>query len=598
MKHYAFFFLLLSYALTLDAQTPKTIVAASIAMHGTPAYHEGFTAFDYVNPRAPKRGSLVLPATGTYDSFHRYALRGYPCAGAEYFYDSLFKMSSDELSSYYPLIAEKIEYAEDYSFIIFYIDGRAKDHGGVPITAEDVAYSFNLFYTKGVPQFRSYYAGIAATVLDTARVRFDIPVPEGEEKGDKEKMLGLCSLTVFPKRFWEDGHDFSEPLMEPPLGTGPYRVKDYMMGQSITLERVKDYWAAELPVNKGQYNFDTMRYDYYRDLTVAFEAFKAGEYDFYEESSASNWATQYTGKNFDSGRIKKEEVPHEIPQSMQGFVFNMQRPLFQDRRVRKALNYFLDFEWMNKNLFYKQYTRARSYFLNTEYAAHGLPSPKELAILEPIRAMIPPEVFTEAYTPPVTDGTGSIRPQAREAVRLLNEAGWELKAGKLINKATGEPMSFELLIYDSASERVAIPFQRNLAHYGITMRIRTVDTSQYIKRRNSYDFDMIVYGFPVVGYPSADLALLWHSAYIDSSWNRPGVSDPAVDYLIEEIIASQEDEQKLRYLGIALDRVLTWNFYVIPQWYSSSFRLAYVDKFAKPALRPKYDIGLETWWIK
>jgi microcin C transport system substrate-binding protein len=276
----------------------------------------------------------------------------------------------------------------------------------------------------------------------------------------------------------------------------------------------------------------------------------------------------------------------------------MQRPLFQDRGVRRALNYFLDFEWMNKNLFYGQYTRVRSYFQNTGFAARGLPSPEELAILEPIRSMVPPEVFTEEYNPPVTDGTGLIRPQAREAVRLLHEAGWDLKAGKLINANTGEQMSFELLIYNASDERVAIPLRRNLARYGIDMRIRIVDVSQYVNRRNSYDFDMVSHRFPAIGYPSADLAIMWHSAYIDSTWNTPGVSDPAVDYIIEEIIASQEDERKLLILGSALDRVLTWNFYGIPQWYMSAFRLAYKDKFGKPALRPTYDIGLETWWAQ
>jgi microcin C transport system substrate-binding protein len=597
MKRYVLFCLFILCGFSLQSQTKKTITAASIAMHGKPKYADGFTHFDYVNPDAPKGGSLTREATGTYDNFHRYALRGHSSVGVEFLYDTLLARSQDEIESYYPLIAEKFEYAEDYSFIIFYINPRARDQDGAPITAEDVAFSFNLFYEKGVPQFRSYYAGVVVTVLDPLRVRFDIPVLEGE-RGDKEKMLGFASSPIFPKRFWESGRDFSEPLTEPPLGTGVYRIGDYKMGQYVTLERVKDYWATDLPVNKGQYNFDTIRYDYYRDESVSFEAFKAGAYDYREETSAVNWATQYNGKHFDSGKIKKEEVSHEIARPMQAFVFNIQRPLFQDPRVRKALNYFLDFEWMNKHLFYNQYKRTRSYFQSTVYAADGLPSPEELAILEPIKRSIPPEVFAKTYNPPVMDGTGFIRNQAREALKLLNEAGWELKAGKLVSKTTGEQMRFELIIYDTSSERIAVPFQRNLRYYGIEMSIRSLDTSQFINRLRERDFDMTHGSSSAYSYPSSDLAIEWHSNYIDSTWNTPGVSDPSVDYLIESIMANQEDDQKLLYIGRALDRVLTWNFYGIPLWHSSLFRLAYIDKFGKPAIRPKYSVGLYTWWVK
>lgn len=583
-------------ALTLNAQAVVR-GATSIALRGEPKYADRFTHFDYVNPDAPKGGSLTRAYIGTFDNFHLYALRGNCADGYEYFYDSLLKSSLDEISSYYPLIAEKFDYAVDYSFITFYINPHSKDQGGRPITAEDVAFSFNTFMTKGVPQFRSYYAGITVTVLDAYTVRFDIPLPEGADKGDKEKMLGLCSLPIFPKRFWEK-KDFSEPLVEPPLGTGAYRVSDYQMGQYVVIERVKDYWAADLPVNKGQFNFDTIRYDYYRDETVSLEAFKAGEYDFRQETSAVNWATKYTGKNFDNGLIRKETIPHEIPQAMQAFTFNIQRPIFADRRVRRALNYFFDFEWMNKNLFYGQYKRTRSYFQNTEYAADGLPSPEERVVLESVRGQIPPEVFTDEYQPSVTDGSGYIRLQARSALRLLEEAGWELKGGKLLNKVHGGQLSFELLIYSPDSERIAIPFQRNLAKYGIDMHIRMVDTSQFINRLRSHDFDMIAYGSPVNAYPSADMAIVWHSAYIDSTWNIPGVSDPAVDYLIERIMENQENDSALLSLGRAVDRVLMWNFYVIPHWHISEFRLAYINKFARPAIRPKYDVGLDTWWVK
>jgi microcin C transport system substrate-binding protein len=578
--------------LSVWAQTPKTIEASAIALHGVPKYKAGFKHFDYVNPKAPKGGSLTLHSIGTYDNFNRYALRGLSPAGIEGLYDTLLVASDDEIEVYYPLIAEKVQYPDDYSSITFFINPAARAQNGAPITSDDVVFSFHTFYEKGVPQFKAYYEGVKVQALDRLRVRFTLP-----SKGDKELMLSLASLAILPKSFWSS-RDFSEPLLTPPEGTGPYRVKDYKMGQYVTYERIKNYWAATLPVNVGKMNFDTIRYDYYRDDTVAFEAFKAGEYDFREENVAMNWATQYKGPAFDSGKIVKEEVPHEIPQPMQAFVFNIQRPLFQDRRVRMAINLALDFEWMNKNLFYNQYTRTRSYFQNTPYAATGLPSPEERKILEPIGDKIPPEVFTQEYTPPITDGTGNIRSQIRSALDLFKSAGWELRGQRLINVKTGEPLVFELLIYSPSTERIALPLQKNLERMGVEMKIRMVDTTQFTNRLRSRDYDMIAQGFGTNFYPSSNLSIVWRSNYIDSTWNSAGVQDPAVDYLIDGIIAHQNDEQALLFWGRALDRVLTWNHYVIPQWYISMFRLAYANKFDKPSVRPKYAVGLDTWWIK
>jgi microcin C transport system substrate-binding protein len=545
-----------------------------------------------VNPDAPKGGAITLSAVGTYDNFHLYAMRGDICAGYEYFYDTLMVGSDDETDALYPLIAEKIEYAEDYSFIIFSINNAAKDQEGQPITAEDVAHSFSMFYEKGVPQFKIYFEGVVPTVLPGNRVRFDIP-----GGGDKEKMMSLCQTAVFPKRFWE-GRDFSAPLSVPPVGTGAYRVGDYRMGQYIILERVKDYWAADLPVNKGQYNYDTIRYDYYRDANVAFEAFKAGEFDFRAENSAVNWATQYRGKIFDSGQVIREEIPHSIPQSTQAMTFNTERPVFQDRRIRMAVNCFFDFQWMNKNLFYNSYTRTRSYFTNTDYAATGLPQGEELGILETIRDKIPPEVFAREFNPPVTDGTGFIRPRMREAMALFEEAGWELRGGKLVNKETGRQMSFELLIWNSTSERYAIPFQRNLARFGIDMRIRLVDGTQFLNRMHEGDYDLLDQGYLPMPYPDSGAAMCWHSEYIDSTYNLARVRDPALDYLVEGILANQEDGEALLHWGRALDRVLTWNHYIIPQWHISVFRLAYNKKFRRPAVMPKYSYGFQAWWVE
>ncbi|MDR2521282.1 MAG: extracellular solute-binding protein [Spirochaetaceae bacterium] len=576
--------------------------ARHLALRGEPVYKDGFTHFAYANPDAPKGGGITLYAIGTFDSFHRYALRGDCAAGHEYLYDTLMKPSDDEQDVLYPLVAESVDYAADYSYIIFNLNPAARDQDGEALTADDVVFSFQILFERGVPQFRSFYAGVSARALDARRVRFNLA-----GGGDKEKMLSIAQFTVFPRRYWQspDGsalRDFSEPLVTPPLGTGPYRVEAYGMGQFVSLARVKNYWAADLPVNKGRYNFDVIRYDYYRDTNVAFEAFKAGEYDFRMENSAAAWATGYTGKAITSGRIIKEEIPNAVAQGMQSLAFNIERPQFADRRVRLALAYFFDFEWTNKNLFYGQYERTRSYFQNTPYSARGLPSPDELAELTALRAAVPeaavPEdVFTREYNPPATDGTGAIRPQARQALELLRQAGWTLKNGTLVDSG-GRPFTFELLIYDTATERFAIPFRANLDRYGIDMRIRMVDTSQFINRLRSRDFDMISRLAPAMYYPSSDLMILWHSAYIDSTWNTSGVRDRAVDYLCEQIAAAQEDPRRLLALGHAFDRILTWNAYGIPLWHKSAFRLAYANKFGRPKTMATYSIDLDSWWVK
>ncbi len=569
----------------------ETTVAESIALHGEPKYGEGFEHFDYVNPEAPKGGTLRLHSIGTYDNFHRYAQRGLAAADSAQFYDSLMTGSEDEVDILYPLIAEKIEYPDDYSWVIFHINPDARHQDGEPITSEDVVFSFNTFFEQGVPQFKQYFSAVGdVEALDRYRVKFSL------SEGNKELIMALADNKVLPKHYWE-GRDFSEPLTEIPLGNGPYTVSDYKIGQYVVYELVDDYWAADLPVNKGRHNFAQVRYDYYRDENVAFEAFKAGEYDFQRENISKNWATLYNGPNFDAGYIKKEEIPHDIPQGMQALVFNTQRSFFSDRRVRQALGYALDFQWMNKNLFYGQYSRTRSYFQNTEYEATGLPSRREREILEPIRDQIPPEVFTEEYQPPVTDGSGNIRPQLRKALRLLRSAGWRIRNRQLVNASTGEAMEFELLLYSPSMERVAIPIQKNLEKMGVTMNIRVVDTTQFTNRLRERDFDMISGGYSANHYPSTDLKIVWHSDYMDYTYNTAGVQNPAVDYLVEGIEKHQDDEEALLYWGRALDRVLTWNFYVIPEWHISMFRVAYWNKFDRPKQRPEYSLGLDTWWV-
>ena len=450
------------FTVTLIAEAQVT-VSYMIGMRGEPKYPADFTHFEYVNPDAPKGGTLVLHSIGTYDTFHRYAQRGNAAVGSGELYDTLLVASEDEVEMYYGLIAEKVEYPADYTWIIFHLNPAARFQDGQPITADDVVFSFHKFFDEGVPQFKQYYKNVAQVeAIDPQRVKFTL------SEGNKELLISLGGLRILPKHYWQD-KDFSQPSTEVPVGSGPLTISDYKIGEYVIYKRLDDYWAKDLPVMKGQMNFDQIRYDYYRDETVAFEAFKAGEYDFRQESIAKNWATQYTGPQFDEGEIIKEEIPHEIPVGMQCLAFNVQRPFFQDRRVRMALNYALDFEWMNKNLFYDQYTRTRSFFQNTDYEAKSVPGEDELKILEPFRGKIPEEVFTREYNPPVTDGSGNIRPQLREALSLLKEAGWEIQDKKLVNLETGQPFEFELLLYSPSMERIAIPIQKNLERMGITI---------------------------------------------------------------------------------------------------------------------------------
>ncbi|MGV1720902.1 extracellular solute-binding protein [Vibrio furnissii] len=570
----------------------NVIETTSLVGFGQAKYPDNFTHFDYVNPDAPKYGKVTYGQVGTYDNFNRYASRGVAAAASGELYDSLMFSPSDEIDSYYPLIAEKVRYSDDYTWLELDINPKARFQDGVPITAHDVEFTFNKFMTEGVPQYRVYYKEIKSVkALNDKTVRIEMSEP------NRDKLFSFAQQTrVLPEHFWKD-KSLSEPLNQPPVGSGPYRVADFKPGQSITYTLDDNYWAKSLPVNVGRNNFKQVQYDYYRDDTVMLEAFKAGEFDIRQESQAKFWATSYTGVNFNNGFIKKEEIPHNAPAATQGFVFNIQRPVFSDVRVREALNYAMDFEWMNKNMFYSQYTRTRSYFQNTEYEAKGLPDKAELAVLDPVKDKIPPRVFTTEFQPPVTDGSGRIRPQMREAFKLLKEAGWELKNKVMTNVQTGEPMTFELLIYSPTSERIAIPLQKNLKLMGIDMKIRTVDTTQYIKRLRDRDFDMVSSAYSSNPFPSPNLMIVWNSHYIDSTYNTAGVTDPVIDELTLQIAQHQEDSEQLKSLGKALDRILQWNFYIIPQWYTSMYRVATWDKFERPAEMPTYDLGIDTWWI-
>ncbi|MBN2810028.1 MAG: ABC transporter substrate-binding protein [Deltaproteobacteria bacterium] len=577
----------------LSALATETVLSYGLDLYGELKYPAGFKHFDYVNPKAPKGGTLRQAAIGTFDTFNDFILKGIAAEGIGMIYDTLMAAAEDEPFSQYGLLAEKVELAVDRTFVIFHLNPRARFNDGQPVTAADVVFTFNLLLEQGQPMYKRYYADVVGVeALDSLRVKFIF-----KDGNNAELPLIVGQLVVLPQHFWQ-GKDFNQAGLDLPLGSGPYRIKSFISGKSVTYERVADYWAADLPVNKGRYNFDTLVYDYYRDATVALEAFKAGEYDFRHENVSKNWATLYNGPQFTDGRIIKKEIPHAIPQGMQGFVFNTRRALFADSRVREALIYAFDFEWSNKNLFYDQYKRSESYFSNSELAAAGPPSAAEKALLEPFRRQLPAAVFTDSYHLPQTDGLGNNRQNLRQAAALLRSAGWRIKDKKLVD-GSGRPFNFEILLTSPAFERIVLPFKKNLDRLGIETQVRVVDTAQYLNRIREFDFDMVVWTFGQSLSPGNEQRYYWHSSVADvaGSRNLAGIKDPVVDALVEEIIHAG-DRQSLVTRVRALDRVLQWGFYVIPHWHISTFRIAYWDKFAQPAQAPQYGLGLMTWWNK
>ncbi|MDH2895664.1 extracellular solute-binding protein (plasmid) [Rahnella variigena] len=575
--------------LSLSAQAEVIQDSYAFAILGEPKYVSNFTSFDYVNPAAPKGGQITLAAIGTYDNFNRFASRGNPAARSGSLYDSLFTTSSDEIGSYYPLIADSARYDSQYRWVEVDINPRARFNDNTPITASDVAFSFKKFMTEGVPQFRVVYKGVEVKAISRLTVRMVLPKP------DKDMMLGLLGLPVLPQVFWEK-HKFNEPLSTPPPGSGPYRISDYKLGQYITYSRVPDYWAANLPVNRGRYNFDTIRYDYYLDDNVALEAFKSGAFDFRMESSPKNWATQYQGGNFSKNFIVKADEENQAAQDTRWLAFNLHRPQFADRKVREAITLAFDFDWMNKALYFGAYQRVNSYFQNTEYAAKDYPNSAELAWLGPLKGQVPAEVFTSLYQPPRSDGSGNDRANLLKATALLKEAGWEVKDQVLVNSKTGKPFTFELLLPGGGNSQYVLPFQHNLQRLGIKMSIREVDNSQFVRRMRQRDYDMIPTVYPATSYPSSDLRIYWNTQYLDSTYNKSGISDPAIDKLTDDIAANQGKPDALLALGHALDRVLTWNRVMIPMWYTNHERYAYWDKFSMPAVAPSNGMELDTWW--
>ncbi len=576
----------------------QTQAAPSQAMGYTPKYPDDFDHFDYVNPNAPRGGELVLSGFGSFDSFNPYILKGMAADGlGNLMFESLMVKSLDEPFSQYGLLAEDVELAEDRLSATFRLRAEARFNDGSPVTAEDVKFSFDTLKGEhGHPQYRFYWADIErAVVVDERTVRFEFA------RVNPEIHLIAGEIPVF-SRAWVGDTPFDKLALTVPIASGPYLIDGYDLGKNITYRRNPDYWGEQLGVRRGMFNFEKVTYKYYRDFTVSLEAFKAGEFDFIHEYNSKKWARDYVGPKFADGRILKTELKHANNAGMQGFVFNLRRPLFQDKRVRRAISLALDFDWSNRKLFYGQYQRCDSYFSNSELAARGLPEGDELALLEPFRDRLPPEIFTYEWRPPATVAPSSLRANLRRAQALLREAGWVYRDGALRDEK-GEALRFEVILAQKGFERILAPFARNLEKLGIVVDYRTVDTALYKQRMDNFDFDMVVASFGQSQSPGNELMSVFHSSSAEQSGARNlfGLADPVVDALVEQVIYA-EDRKALVTATRALDRVLLHGEYLVPHWFIGSHRIAYWDRFGMPESLPLYyDAGdwvLSSWWAE
>jgi len=581
----------------LLAATPFAIQAGEPS-HGHSKYGElkygpDFKHFEYASPDAIKGGSMVRATRGSFDNLNPFILKGVAAAGSTVIYDSLTVASLDEPIAQYGLIAESIEEADDKRWVIFRLRQSARWHDGVALTAEDVVWTFDTIMEKGHPFYKSYWGAVAkAEALDSHTVKFSF-----SEGNNPELPIIIGQMNILPKHYWE-GKDFEKTTLEPPLGSGPYRFGKFEAGRSVSYELVEDYWAKDLPVKVGHDNFGKIRYDYYRDATVMLEALKSGDIDYRSENISKNWKTAYDFPAVNDGRVIKEEIDDKSTQTMQAFIMNSRRSKFSDMKVRRALGYAFDFEWMNKNIFYGAYKRTHSYFQNSEMMATGLPEGDELALLETFKGKVPDSVFTEEYSLPETDGSGNLRKQYRTAIKMLKEAGWEIKNQKLTNVASGEVMEIELLLSSPSLEKIGLAYKKNLERLGVDLKVRIVDSSQYQKRVEDFDFDMLVLGWRQSESPGNEQINYWGSETANEvgSSNYVGISDPVIDELIKLIIEAP-DRGSLVTAAKALDRVLLHNHFVIPQWFGPLYRLAYWDKFERPEVIPYKNLTLDTWWI-
>ena len=581
----------------LSALVPSARAATpqhGLALHGDLKYGPDFKHLDYVNPDAPKGGEMRLSFVGSFDSLNPFILRGIAAPGVAGIFLPLLESTLDEPFSEYGQIAESVSVAEDRKSATFRLRPVARFSDGTPVTAEDVRWSFETLKSKGQPFYRSYYAAVERVdVVDPRTLTFHF-----SDTSNAELPLIVGQLPVLPSH-WFKGKDFTQTFLTPPPGSGPYRIASVTPGSSIVYERIADWWGKDLPLNRGRFNYDRIRYDAFRDPGVQLEGFFAGQQDFRLENIAKNWATGYDVPPVQKKLIVRDEIPNALPAGMQAFIFNLRRPLFADERVREALSYAFDFEWSNKNLAFGAYKRTASYFENSELAARGLPSPAELAILEPYRAQLPAALFTEPFVPPRTDGSGNNRTNLRTADRLLTEAGWILRNGKRVNAQSGAPFTFTIMDESPAFDRWVQPFLRNLEKLGIEANFQIVDPSLYQSRLDAFDFDMTI---DVIGQslsPGNEQREYWSSkrADVKGSRNRMGLKNPVVDALVEQLVQAKDRADLVQHVR-ALDRVLLWGHYVIPQWYAGSFRIAYWDKLGKPAVQPPYGLTvLDAWWV-
>ncbi|CAM3290727.1 MULTISPECIES: extracellular solute-binding protein [Pseudomonas] len=591
--------------LTLVGSTLALLLASAVSfaapqhaltVYGEPAkYPAGFSHFDYVNPDAPKGGSLKRSAieVGRFDHVLPYIDKGIGVSQVDgWVYSPLAYRSLDEPYTVYGLVAQKMERAEDGLYLRFFLNPKARFADGTPITAEDVRYSFNLLMTQGSLRFRTLFADVKHVEVEgPGQVRFDFSSNE-----NRTLPLDVATLPVFPEHWWKSRDFANGGGYEAPLGSGPYKVSKINAGSTITFQRDPDWWGKDLPVSRGLYNFDHLSLEYFGDTEVARQVLRGGAYDFNREFSATGYSIGYNGPALDDGRLQRAHLAKQAPQPAQGYVFNMQKPMFQDRRVRQALAMLWDFEWANRQMMRNLYIRQQSYFSNSPLAATQLPDARELAILEPLRGQIPDEVFTQVFKAPTTDGSGMIRDKQLQALALLEDAGWTPKGDKLVN-AAGEPLEFTFLNVQNGLERLLLPYKRNLAQIGITLNIRRIDSSQYVNRLMTRDYDMIVTGFPVTTSPGMELYNYFgsSSAFDPGANNYIVLQNPAVDTLVTGLVRATTQAQMLSYAH-ALDRVLQWNYYWIPNYYPHGASAAWWNRFGRPAIEASNDEALESWW--
>ena len=594
MKCLLYLSLTLAVVLSPVAATAQTGPAHGLSIFGDLKYPAGFPHFDYVNPNAPKGGEIRLSFVGSFDNINPFVLKGDPVYSryAELQFDTLMAPARDEPDSLYGLVAKTVEVGPGKAWAIFTLDERARFHDGSPVTPDDIVFSFEIIKTKGHPRFRVLYRDIEkAEIISNDQVKFTFG-----KNANREMPLIAAQIPVLSMAYFTD-HPFDKSTLKTILASGPYRVVKADQGRSVVFERAANYWARDLPVNVGRYNFDRIRLDYYRDRQIDLEAFSAYAYDFREEFTSKNWATAYNFPAITKGWVIRETLKDERPAGAQAFFINTRRGKFEDRRVREALGYVFDYEWLNKNIFHSLYKRNQSIFENTNMAARGLPGKSERALLEPYRGQLPDALFNQPLTFPTTDASGNNRKNLRVATRLLREAGWTIKAGKLTN-AQGEVMRIEFLTDQPTFERIIGPYARNLERVGIEGKVRIVDSAQYQNRLNEFDYDIITARFLMALTPGVEQRNMWGSAAagVTGSYNLSGVKNPVIDAMIEELIAAR-DRDELTTAARALDRVLMWHHYLVPQWYKAEHNIAYWDKFSRPAIKPKYDEGYpHTWW--